>query len=58
LAADERDIQIQITLHYIDKLFAAIQRLAEAAHRFLLIGIALSVVVLAISGGVASTDRQ
>jgi hypothetical protein len=57
MAAEEPDAQTQITLHYIDKMFEARQRLASGAQRFLVFATVLAFIVLATSGGAAYTEQ-
>lgn len=48
----------EITLHYIDELFAARNTLTSSAGRLGLTVVILSLVLLAISGSVALVDRK
>jgi hypothetical protein len=57
MAAEEPDARTQITLHYIDKLFEARQRLASGAQRSHFIATVLALIVLATSGGAAYTEQ-
>jgi hypothetical protein len=56
MAAEEPDARTQITLHYIDKLFEARQRLATGSQRFFVIATLLALIVLASSGGAVFTE--
>ena len=57
MAAEEPGSQTQITLHYIDKLFEARQRLGAGAQRYFSVAIVLALVILTTSAGAAYTDR-
>jgi hypothetical protein len=52
---EDRDTQTQITLNYVDKLFAASQRLAEGNQRYSLMTAVLSLILLSLSGSAAHT---
>ena len=53
-----RDTILQATLHYIDQLFESMNRLGTLANRIWLIQSVLSLVVLSLSAGVASTRQE
>jgi hypothetical protein len=57
MPSEEPDARTQITLHYIDKLFEARQRLGSWAQRFYFSATVLALIVLATSGGAAYTEQ-
>ena len=55
---EDREATLQATLHYIDQLFASMNKLGALANRILLIQSVLSLILLSLSAGVADTKKE